>query len=138
MSLFRPQSPQFPLRRKIPMSAFQHQTQLRNVRGIRDAVACTTLNGGENMGAIFTIAKCDDRRMYGNLVDLIDDCKVLVIVPWIRMANIDNYHVGPSQDLLWLCDEGVIEAPKGESIAQSPANDFPQSAVTAQKGNPEH
>jgi hypothetical protein len=119
------------------MSAFQHQTQLRNVRGIRDAVACTTLNGSENMCAIFTIAKCDDRRMYRDLVDLIDDCKVLVIVPWIRMTKIDNYHVG-GQDLLWLCDEGVTEAPKHESIAQSPANDFPQSAVIAQKGNPEH
>ena len=138
MSLLRPQSPQFALRRKIPVGAFQHQTQLRNVRGTGDAVACTTLNGSENMCAIFTIAQCDDRRMYGDLVDLIDDCKVLVIVPWIRMTKIDNYHVGPGQDLSWLCDEGVTEAPKGESIAQSPANDFPQSAVIAQKGNPEH
>jgi hypothetical protein len=120
------------------MSAFQHQTQLRNVRGIRDAVACTTLNGSENLCAIFTIAKCDDRRMCRDLVYLIDDCKVLVIVPRIRTTKIDNYHVGPGQDLLWLCDEGVTEAPQRESIPQSPANDFPQSAVIAQKGNPEH
>ena len=104
MSLFRPQSPQFPLRRKIPMGAFQHQTQLRNVRGIRDAVACTTLNGRENVCAIFAITKCDDRRMYRDLVDLIDDCKVIAIVPWIRMAKIDNYHIGPGEDLLWPCD----------------------------------
>lgn len=72
-----------------------------------------------------------------DLVDLIDDSKALVIVSWIRMTKIDNYQVGPRQDLLSLCDEGGGEAPEDESVAQRAANDLSKSAIVAQKGNME-
>jgi len=72
-----------------------------------------------------------------DLVDLIDDSKALVIVSWIRMTKIDNYQVGPGQDLLSLGDEGGAEVPEDESVAQRAANDFSKSAIVAQKGNME-
>lgn len=72
-----------------------------------------------------------------DLVDLIDGSKALIMVSWIRMTKIDNYQVGPGQDLLRPCDEGGAEVPEDESVAQSAANDFSKSTIVAQKGNVE-
>ncbi len=72
-----------------------------------------------------------------NLIDLIDDSKALVIVSRVRMTKIDNYQVGPGQDLLSLWDQGGVEAPEDESVAQCAANDLSKSAIVAQKANME-
>ena len=66
-----------------------------------------------------------------DLVDLIDDGEALSTVPWIRMTKIDNDQVGPAQHLLSLSVERSREVPKGESVAESAANDFSKSAVVA-------